>query len=137
MNKSVALGAAIIVIGICLGAFGAHGLETALEETLGGIKSKEALSSYHTGVDYQIYHGFGLILLAILSKQLNRTYKVVNWMFLIGILLFSGSIYLLTIRHLFDGESWAAVLGPITPVGGLCFIVGWILVIVKSLRPAQ
>lgn len=99
-------------LAVCLGAFAAHGLKARL--------STELLSAFRTGVDYQFYHTFALLAVALLLKHIGdcRLLNTAGWLFLLGILLFSGSLYALA----FGGPKW---LGPITPLGGLCFIVAW------------
>ena len=105
--------AAFLAVAVVLGAFGAHGLKSRLTE--------ELMQAYKTGVDYHFYHALGLLLVGVLSMQMPS--GLMNWaaFFLgLGILLFSGSLYLMAIT----GIRW---LGAITPVGGLSFITGWIL----------
>ena len=95
------------------GAFGAH----ALKETL----TDSALSSFETGVRYQMYHAIALLLIALLIGQ-NPDLKelaVAGWCFVAGIVLFSGSLYGLSLLGI-------KALGPVTPFGGLAFIIGWI-----------
>ncbi len=101
--------------GLCviLGAFGAHKLKSVLSES--------ALATFHTGVQYHFYHSLALILLGLLIVQLNpqEAYlRYSGYAFVIGIILFSGSLYGLALTQ------WK-VLGPITPLGGLSFIVAW------------
>lgn len=128
MNKKLILtGASVsLLVAIGLGAMGAHGLKPLI--------NAEALESYKTGVDYQIYHGLAILILLAIGHQFELKYKwAIRFMF-IGTLLFSGSIYLLALRPVLGIESWSAVLGPITPIGGLCFMTGWVLVIITSLK---
>jgi uncharacterized membrane protein YgdD (TMEM256/DUF423 family) len=106
-----ALLAAIAVIG---GAFGAHFLKTKL--------TPESLQTFETAVRYQIYHAFALLAVGILYASFPG--KLLKWsgnLFVAGIILFSGSLYVLC------GLSSIKWIGAITPVGGLCFIMGWIL----------
>lgn len=106
-----------------LGALGAHGLKGAIES---GAMTAEMLDSYETGVRFHIYHSLALLLIIALAKQLKPS--ILRWVancFLFGMLLFAGSIYLLATRNLLGIESWAGVLGPITPIGGLLLIGGW------------
>ena len=105
-----------------LGAFGAHALKAIL--------SPDKLQSYETGVRYQLIHALALIALSIYG-QLNKTndivHKGIGWaahFFIVGCCLFSGSIYGLALLSLIH-PSWSFVLGPITPMGGLCFMLGW------------
>lgn len=100
-------------LAVCLGAFAAHGLKARL--------STELLSAFRTGVDYQFYHTFALLAVALLIKHIGPSalLTAAGWLFLLGILLFSGSLYAMAL----GGPKW---LGPITPLGGLCFIAGWV-----------
>ena len=99
-------------LAVCLGAFGAHGLKDKLSANL--------LSAYETAVQYQFYHTLALLALGLLMLQLGHkaSLQISAIAFTLGILLFSGSLYLLGL----GGPSW---LGPITPLGGIALIVGW------------
>ena len=115
-----------------LGAFGAHGLKSML--------SPDRLQIYQTGIQYQFYH---LVLFwALISsweKYRYQTFRYAFWISLVGIICFSGSLYLLAIRDLLGITSWTW-LGPITPIGGLLLIVGWSLLAYAFLaikRPHQ
>ncbi|MDX1525930.1 MAG: DUF423 domain-containing protein [Pseudidiomarina maritima] len=113
MKLFVMLGAINMAIGVILGAFGAHSLKTWL--------TVDMLAVFNTGVQYQIYHALGLLMVAVLMIPYPNSggLRTGGWLLLAGIILFSGSLYLLALTgHKF--------FGPITPVGGLCFIVGWI-----------
>ena len=101
-------------LAVALGAFGAHALESRLTADL--------LATYETGVRYHFYHVFALIAVAFaISRWPNvRMPVIAGWLFLTGILIFSGSLYLLV----FTGQSW---LGAVTPIGGVAFISGWLL----------
>ena len=109
---------------VALGALGAHALKEVLIPT--------QLESFKTGVLYHILHtlflGFVFSLnLYKSSKRLKLIFNLVFW----GIILFSGSIYLLNLRHIINAE-FLKLLGPITPIGGVLFIVGWILLAFES-----
>ncbi|MEM1118878.1 MAG: DUF423 domain-containing protein [Bacteroidota bacterium] len=112
------LGSLFALLGVILGAFGAHGLESQL--------SADQITTFETGVRYQFYHAFALILLAILTAPMknHRFLRYAGWLFTAGIICFSGSIYLLACREMLGIEGWWW-LGPITPIGGTLFIVGW------------
>lgn len=114
-------GAVLMMLGVILGALGAH----ALEKT--GL-SADSLESYETAVRYQIYHGLALLILGQ-SKYLSKT---LIWLFIIGVLMFSVSIYLLVTDELFNADF--SFLGPITPIGGVLLILGWCLLIVNIIR---
>lgn len=109
------LGALSAMIGVGMGAFGAHGLKT--------IISPELLVVYQTGVSYQMYHALGLIGIALIRLHAANS-RLLIWagrLMFIGILLFSGSLYLLALLNL----NW---LGMITPIGGVCFLIAWLLI---------
>ncbi|WP_105200644.1 MULTISPECIES: DUF423 domain-containing protein [unclassified Pseudoalteromonas] len=112
------LGAIFAGLGVILGAFAAHGLKSRLSEYAIGV--------FQTGVEYQIYHALGLILIGVLGK-LGMQFNVSGYFMLAGILLFSGSLYALALT----GIKW---FGPITPLGGLCFIVAWAAMVIKLLQ---
>ena len=123
MHRKILLwGIGFAITAVLLGAFGAHALKSFL--------TPEKLQSYETGVRYQLIHALALIALSIYSQQNQTNYlsnKGIGWsahFFIVGCFLFSGSIYglaLLSVVH----PSWAFALGPITPIGGLCFMLGW------------
>lgn len=103
---------------VALGAFGAHGLE--------GKVADKAVKTFETAVRYQMFHVFALALAGILYRDFpNKWIKTSGVLFLLGILLFSGSLYLLTWATAVVSPNFRWV-GPITPVGGLFFIGGWI-----------
>ena len=109
-----------MALGVLLGAFGAHALKKSL--------SPEMLDVYKTGVEYQFYHALGLLLVGLIRFRIES--KWLNWsgIFLtFGILIFSGSLYALSI-------SGIKIVGAITPIGGLAFVAGWICLAVGILR---
>jgi uncharacterized membrane protein YgdD (TMEM256/DUF423 family) len=115
----LALGALLGGIAVALGAFGAHGLKK--------IVPSETVNTFQTGVQYQMYHALALIAVAIIFEKFPN--KLMLWAggaFCIGVLLFSGSLYLLTILKA-TGKVGLEGVGIITPFGGLFFIVGWLL----------
>lgn len=117
----MAWGAIVAMAAVALGAFGAHGLKESL--------SPERLEIFHTGVRYQFYHAFALLFLGLWAKSSpeNKMLSRAGIAFFIGIVLFSGSLYILSIRDLVNWPvNW---LGPITPLGGVSFIVGWVFVL--------
>ncbi len=109
------LSAACGFLGVALGAFGAHGLKMIL--------TPEMLAVYKTAVDYQMWHALGLGIIAVFMQQAQDSVllKWAGWSMFTGILLFSGSLYLLAVFNL----KW---LGMVTPFGGLSFLAGWILI---------
>ena len=105
--------------GVILGAFAAH----LLGEQLTPAQQK----TFQTGIEYHFIHSLAICILALSNEYLQA--KWIRWVFyffLIGVLLFSGSLYLLACKNLLNVESWKW-LGPITPIGGLSFIIGWVL----------
>ena len=106
-----AMGAAFALLGVAAGAFGAHALK--------GKLSLDMQTTFETAVRYQMYHALGLIGVAwALSQWSNAVIAAAGWLFILGIAIFSGSLYVLAL----SGIRW---LGAITPIGGLCFIAGW------------
>ncbi|MGD2036806.1 MAG: DUF423 domain-containing protein [Desulfobacterales bacterium] len=104
-------GALSALVGVAAGAFGAHGLKGRLEP--------EMLSVFEVAVRYQMYHAFALIAAAwSQTKWPSRFVTIGGWLFVVGTVLFSGSLYMLSM----SGEKW---LGMITPLGGLAFLAGW------------
>ena len=106
-------GSLLMLLGVAMGAFGAHGLKGSL--------SAEALQTYQTGVLYHLIHGLALLAVGWLAtaKPGQGLTSVAGWAFVLGILLFSGSLYLLSITGI-------RKLGIITPFGGLAFLIGWL-----------
>jgi uncharacterized membrane protein YgdD (TMEM256/DUF423 family) len=128
MQKSILISAAIFgFTGIILGAFGAHGLKNILTET--------TLESYKTGVMYQLFHAMFLLFLGIFAERHNNTIiKRIFYFTLIGVILFSGSIYLLSLNTGFKLGISNKILGPITPIGGLFLISAWFILFVYSVK---
>lgn len=119
-NLIIALGALNAFIAVATGAFAAHGLKELL--------SVEYINTFKTAADYQMLHGIGLMIIGILNKQdANRRNIVAAFIMLAGIILFSGSLYLLTLMNI----KW---LGFITPFGGICFLVAWLSLGIVYLR---
>lgn len=108
---------------VVFGAFGAHALKEALDP--------ETLNSFNTGVRYQMWHALALLALAASPVKIKQL-KTIARFWLFGVLLFSGSIYLLSIDELMNIN--LSFLGPITPLGGLALIVAWIMLIVSALK---
>ena len=106
-------------IGVGLGAFGAHGLRSRL--------SPEMLAVFETGVRYHMYHTLALLLVAVLITRVeSRLLPIAGWSFTAGIVLFSGSLYVLAL-------SGITILGAVTPFGGLAFLIGWICLALAAL----
>jgi uncharacterized membrane protein YgdD (TMEM256/DUF423 family) len=127
MSRRILLTASLSgAIAVIFGAFGAHSLMNMLSEG--------ALEIWAKGVEYQFYHTFALLFLsrfAVTGKD-----KLIDWSYIffsLGIVLFSGSLYLLATRELLS-IGFVNAIGPVTPVGGLCFILGWVLLFVAALK---
>ncbi len=117
MKSWIILGASLAALAVILGAFGAHGLKSKI--------SPEDLAIFETGVRYHMYHALGLILIGVLGFHYNADLIQLPAVLLsIGILIFSGSLYILVIT----GLRW---MGAITPIGGLALIAGWILLVFR------
>lgn len=124
-RKIIATAAFLGLTAIILGAFGAHALKNYL--------SPEQLISFETGVKYQIYHALFLLFLGLSGVLLmDKTKKLLYWLVVLGVILFSGSIYLLTTKNV-TGIDFK-FLGPITPIGGMLLITAWIVLLVKVLN---
>lgn len=112
-------GAILAGLAVALGAFGAHMLEDMV--------SADRLATFETGVKYQMYHALALLVIGWISREAPGTLNSVGYCFIAGILVFSGSLYILVLTD----TGW---LGAITPIGGIAFIAGWILLAVKSIQ---
>ena len=125
MNRKVLiLGAILGMISIVLGAFAAHGLETLVD--------KDAVDTFQIGVRYQMYHALLLLAIGNLGNVTEKTKNTLFYLVLIGVLMFSGSIYVLSTNSLtsFDFK----VIGFITPIGGLLLILAWFLLLINFLK---
>lgn len=127
MKKFIMTGAIIALLAVGLGAFGAHALSDILDKN-------NYADVWETGVTYQMTHGLALILIGILmNKNLFGPVKQLKWagnLLLVGIILFSGSLYVLSLSAI-------KVLGAITPIGGVCFLIGWLFVIIAAKKYAK
>jgi len=112
------INAALVVL---LGAFGAHTLKARL--------SVEMMAAYQTGIHYHLFHAMGLLAAGLLATQLTDSayLKWSGWLMLVGIILFSGSLYVLSV----SGLRW---LGMVTPIGGVSFIAAWILFVLAVVK---
>ncbi|MFD6206565.1 MULTISPECIES: DUF423 domain-containing protein [unclassified Peribacillus] len=120
MKLFIILGALNAFIAVALGAFGAHGLE-------GKIPDKY-LETWQTAVQYQMFHAVGLLAIGLLAGKISS--PLINWsgwLMLIGIILFSGSLFVLSVTQI-------KVLGAITPLGGVSFLVAWVLMIIAAYK---
>jgi uncharacterized membrane protein YgdD (TMEM256/DUF423 family) len=117
------LGSVLAGLGVILGAFGAHGLKQ--------LVPPETVSSYQTGVQYQMYHAFALLLIGILAERTANTsfLNYAGMAFVTGVVLFSGSLYLMASLKAVNKVGVSGI-GIVTPIGGLFFILGWILLLI-------
>lgn len=114
------LGAVSGMLAVVLGAFGAHALKARL--------SPDLLATYEIGVRYQMYHALALVLIGLLAQsRASPLLHASGWAMLAGTVVFSGTLYVLALT----GERW---LGAITPLGGLAFIAGWVMLAVAAFR---
>ena len=106
------IGAVLSLLGVTFGAFGAHALRARL--------SQEMLAIFETGVRYHMYHAFAVLIVAAAIGHFGsaRLLSIAGWSFVAGVLLFSGSLYALTLTGV-------GILGAITPIGGVLFLIGW------------
>ena len=110
-------------IAVALGALGAHALKNQLPS---GLITVDQLNGFDTAVKYQMYHTLAMLAIVIIRQQVNsKLLNVAYHFFFWGIILFSGSLYFLCTRNL-SGMEGLRVLGPVTPIGGLSFVAGWI-----------
>jgi len=116
-------GAINAAIAVAFGAFGAHALEGKLTE--------KYLAIWDTAVQYQMFHAIGLLAIGILASDAlfgaHPTVKMAGYFILAGIIIFSGSLYVLSL-------SGIGILGAITPIGGVAFIIGWILLVIAAVK---
>ena len=125
-KKYIAIGAVLGAIAVALGAFGAHGLKK--------VVSADTVQVFQTGVQYQMYHAIALLLTGFLYEKCPpRLVKTAGILFLTGIILFSGSLYLITAGKAMENITLDKA-GMITPVGGLAFIGGWLFLFVAAIR---
>ena len=110
-RRFFSLGALFALLGVSAGAFGAHGLRA--------VVAPELLAVFETGVRYQMYHAFGLLAVAwAAGRWPGAAVRAAGWLFVLGMLLFSGSLYLLVLAG-------TRGLGLVTPLGGVAFLAGW------------
>ena len=128
MHKNfIAIAAIFGGLAVGLGAFGAHGLE-------GITKDEKILHIFQTGVHYQMYHALALLAVAMLYEKFSpRWLKWAATFFITGILLFSGSLYLLTFLKLQESSA-VKFVGPVTPLGGVFFITGWLFLFLAAIK---
>lgn len=118
MNPWLTIGALYGLLGVAFGAFGAHGLRARL--------SPDALAIWHTAVEYQFYHAGALLIVGLwFNQQPAKALNATGLCFALGVVFFSGSLYALAL-------SGVRVLGAITPIGGLLFLAGWLILLWRA-----
>lgn len=123
----IVLGSVLGGLGVVLGAFGAHKLKQ--------LVPAESVHTFQTGVQYQMYHAFALLIAGLLGERIavNSQLTWAGWCFFIGVLLFSGSLYALVALKATNKVGLGG-LGILTPIGGLFFIAGWLLLVLAVIR---
>lgn len=121
MKTFIIVGAINAFLAVALGAFGAHGLKDRLDA--------HYLDIWKTGVTYQMFHALGILAVAMLLGKFatSALFSWSGWLMLIGIILFSGSLYLLSLTKV-------GILGAITPLGGVAFLAAWVLMIIGAVK---
>lgn len=128
-KRFIRIGGIVLMLAVIFGAFGAHGLKQYL--------SSDDIATYETGVEYQFYHGFGILIVALLIHYRKTSFlNYAAWAFLAGIIMFSGSLYFFTAAKVLNMEapSW---VGLITPLGGTLLIIGWICLIIATFQETE
>lgn len=126
MNKRIILTASFFgALAVVLGAFGAHGLKNLIDTS--------SIATWQKGVEYQFYHTLALLYLSTFARYRNKLVNIAYFCFTGGIVLFSGSLYLLATRSVTQ-LSFVNFIGPITPIGGLLFILGWLMLFFAALK---
>ncbi|PKE17230.1 DUF423 domain-containing protein [Macrococcoides caseolyticum] len=119
MKLFLIIGAVNAMLAVALGAFGAHGLE--------GKLSEKYMDVWDKATTYQMYHALGIIVIAILNGTTKMNLNTAGWLMTLGIIFFSGSLYILALTQI-------KVLGAITPIGGVLFIVGWVMMMIAAIK---
>jgi len=114
----VQVGIIFCMLSVIIGAFGAHSLAEVINDKM---------ETFRTGVQYQIFHGLALIVVGILSKVFEVDLSIVGYFFITGIVFFSGALYLIAVYKY-------SFLGMVAPIGGLFFIIGWVLLLYKTIN---
>ncbi|MBD1391796.1 DUF423 domain-containing protein [Mucilaginibacter glaciei] len=126
MNKQIIVTASVLgALAVIAGAFGAHALRASLPA--------KQMEVWQTAVQYQFYHVFALLFLSTYASFKNKLIVSIYYLFTLGIVFFSGSLYLISLRVLL-GMPGLVALGPVTPIGGLLFIIGWVLLALAAIR---
>lgn len=125
--KQIVIGALLMAFAVALGAFGAHALKMLIDE--------DALKVFETGIRYHFYHALGILFCGLLNEiTKSAVFKIASIFFISGIILFSGSLYILSFKEFSES---LRMIGFITPLGGICFIIGWLLVAYNGFKLTQ
>jgi uncharacterized membrane protein YgdD (TMEM256/DUF423 family) len=126
MNKQIIITASFFgMLAVIFGAFGAHGLKAVL--------TPDHLETWHTAVQYHFYHVFALLFLSTFARFKSGLIMASYYLFSLGIICFSGSLYLLSCRDILHAPGLVK-LGPVTPLGGVFFIAGWVTLALAAFR---
>ncbi len=116
-KNTITVAAVLLFFGVALGAMGAHALAPKI--------TAAQLATFHTAVLYHFFHAIGMLVIGVfMLLRPNRALGITAWLLLMGIVFFSGSLYLLSCRELLGIANYQW-LGPITPIGGVCFMAAW------------
>ena len=126
-KKWVITGLILVIIAIILGAFGAHGLKDLTSD-------KDILAAFDTATKYQFFQGLGFLVIPFMTTRFAIPGKAVFYLLLLGTIFFSGSIYGLTYSKIHAGGSLSKIFGPVTPIGGLLMILGWMVLLIQVIR---
>ena len=119
MKVFIILGALCTMMSVGTGAFGAHGLENKL--------SDKYMSVWEKAVNYQMYHGLGLLIIGVIGGTTSINVNWAGWLVFLGVVFFSGSLYILALTQI-------RILGAVTPIGGVLFIAGWLMLIISTFK---
>ncbi|RIL71389.1 DUF423 domain-containing protein [Staphylococcus devriesei] len=119
MKVFIILGALCTMMSVGTGAFGAHGLENKL--------SDKYMSVWEKAVNYQMYHGLGLLIIGVIGGTTSINVNWTGWLVFLGVVFFSGSLYILALTQI-------RILGAVTPIGGVLFIAGWLMLIISTFK---
>ncbi|MBK6938460.1 MAG: DUF423 domain-containing protein [Chitinophagaceae bacterium] len=126
-KKYIVTGAFLGGLAVALGAFGAHGLQKMTDDV-------KVIQNFQTAAQYQMYHALAVMATGILMEKFsNRLLSIAAVLFVLGIIFFSGSLYLMTWLKI-GGSTVVRALGPVTPLGGICLISGWVLLMAGVLK---
>ena len=125
MNKRIIITAACFgILAVILGAFGAHILKKMI--------TLSQLETWHTAVQYHFYHTLALLFLSTFARFKNNLINIASYCFVLGIVFFSGSLYLISLKDVFEIKT--TIIGPMTPLGGLFFIFGWLGLLLAAIK---